>query len=398
MRSQDASQFNSIKIKAIFEFTPPNTTHTTSITALGCYDGDESFVVRFMPQWVGHWTYRTEAEDADGTPSPGFSQLGGEFQCIEPIVPAEQLKPELLVAKFCLGDSRRTALQGPGAEPEDSNHRGLVQRIEKSADRLGAMSWGIWEQKVEWHAFTVPQLGTSRYCIGQAWQPHRGVVTKGKAPDKKLWNYSGEFWAYDKKQRGTVRYSVGRMLDSAVDGEYPLERYMMNLDGSGRDMDYDGWEHCFSFWAYPSERAHLIMLGKCTYRWGLLHKTGILDRAFWALVEHGRAGRIEGKRGRDASRLTGINQAMVRKQKEVAKEDMALARAEGLTARAQREAKAASRDMQAAVEGEGAGGAHLADAARLKTELAALRAKTAGASPGTQTQRTTLVVLYELVS
>jgi hypothetical protein len=51
-------------------------THTIAVN--GFYDGDDTYIVRFMPEWEGIWRYRTKSNVKE------LSDLEGTFECVPP--------------------------------------------------------------------------------------------------------------------------------------------------------------------------------------------------------------------------------------------------------------------------------------------------------------------------
>ena len=117
---------------------------------------------------------------------------------------------------------------------------------------------------------------------------------------------------YTTRQPGTERFAVGEAFDP--------HRVMINLDGTGRDMDYGGWTHKLHFFAYPNQKAHVAAIGQAASNlWGLPHLSGILERAFWSWAIYARNSRIvvQGER----------REAMLRKvEAEIADQQVAVRR------------------------------------------------------------------------
>lgn len=117
---------------------------------------------------------------------------------------------------------------------------------------------------------------------------------------------------YTTRQPGTERFAVGEAFGP--------HRVMINLDGTGRDMDYGGWTHKLHFFAYPNQKAHVAAIGQAASNlWGLPHLSGILERAFWSWAIYARNSRIvvQGER----------REAMLRKvEAEIADQQVAVRR------------------------------------------------------------------------
>lgn len=180
------------------------------------------------------------------------------------------------VRRFAIGQCR---IMRPGAPIDDNLHRIMVNMDGSSRD----MDYGGWDHMMEFFAFAKPTPGTERFTIGQAWEPHRVIIGLG-LPDG--WSILHSFYAYTTQQPGTERFAVGEAFS-------PHHRVMINLDGTGRDMDYDGWKHKLHFWVYPNTKSHVAAIGQARSNlWGLPHLSGLLERAFWSWAIYARNSRI----------------------------------------------------------------------------------------------------------
>merc|ERR1712159_233772 len=93
---------------------------------------------------------------------------------------------------------------------------------------------------------------------------------------------------------------------------------MINLDGTGRDMNYDGWRHKTHFYAYPNQKSHVAAIGQAQSNlWGLPHLSGLLERAFWSWTIYARNSRIVTQSERRETALKDM-------EKEIAQQETAV--------------------------------------------------------------------------
>ena len=82
--------------------------------------------------------------------------------------------------------------------------------------------------------------------------------------DKKLDGREGRFQcvraiaqttAFEKESARVKRFAVGesRIVRPGEPPDDGLHRVMVNMDGSSRDMDYEGWDHMMEFFAFAAE-------------------------------------------------------------------------------------------------------------------------------------------------
>jgi tetratricopeptide (TPR) repeat protein len=97
--------------------------------------------------------------------------------------------------------------------------------------------------------------------------------------------WSALWLRYTTPQPGTERFAIGEAFNP--------HRVMINLDGTGRDMNYDGWRHKTHFYAYPNQKSHVAAIGQAQSNlWGLPHLSGLLERAFWSWAIYARNSRV----------------------------------------------------------------------------------------------------------
>ena len=112
---------------------------------------------------------------------------------------------------------------------------------------------------------------------------------------------------YTTPQPGTERFAVGEAFNP--------HRVMINLDGTGRDMNYDGWRHKTHFYAYPNQKSHVAAIGQAQSNlWGLPHLSGLLERAFWSLVIYARNSRVMSQTERRERVLKDVENEIAQQQ------------------------------------------------------------------------------------
>ncbi len=111
--------------------------------------------------------------------------------------------------------------------------------------------------------------------------------------------WSAVWLRYTTPQPGTERFAVGEAFDP--------HRVMINLDGTGRDMNYDGWRHKTHFYAYPNQKSHVAAIGQAQSKlWGLPHLSGLLERAFWSWAIYARNSRVVSQAERRETALKAV--------------------------------------------------------------------------------------------
>ena len=147
-----------------------------------------------------------------------------------------------------------------------SPHRCMINHSDYSQqewDNGKSMSCQGWRHYLEFVAFTSKKPGTKRIVVGQALGPHRCMFNH-RARSQEEWdngadmNFQGwthlcSFWAFSSPQPGTIRIVIGEASNP--------HRAMINHDNLSQSewnnnentMNTAGWTHSLEFWAYPAQ-------------------------------------------------------------------------------------------------------------------------------------------------
>merc|ERR1719238_2219692 len=124
------------------------------------------------------------------------------------------------------------------------------------------MTTAGWEHTTEFLAFSSHQPGTKRIVVGEASNPHRCMFNhRGKSQEEwdsganmnfKGWSHLLSFWAFSSPQPGTIRIVVGECTSGChramVNHSSKCQSEWNNPDTT---MDCAGWTHLLEFWAFP---------------------------------------------------------------------------------------------------------------------------------------------------